>query len=401
LQGQFPGLSRAGKEAKMSSKDVFKKIENYDELLKDTAVLEKYGFYYQARKGEVERIIGELHPKRLNLIVSEIRQETPSTKSFRLISADGYLPPFQAGQYINLFVDTCGIRTSRPYSIASAPTQSGYYEIAVRRVDEGFVSNYLLDELKVGDMLQSTSPSGNFHYNPLYQGSNLIFIAGGSGITPFMSMIRELSDRNLSRRIHMFYGSRVEEDVIYIDELKGIAKAHKNFSFDIVVSEPAAGFTGKKGFISADLIKERASSEDWMFFVCGPEAMYNFCLPEIDKLSVPSRKIRIEIMGAPRDITLQPGWPEGVKAMDAFKIFIKGKKAINAKASEPLMVSLERAGITIPALCRSGECSLCRTKLISGKVFQPNGVKLRKSDRRFGYIHPCLAYPLADVEIML
>jgi ferredoxin-NADP reductase len=385
----------------MGSKDIVKKIENYDELLKDTAVLEKYGFDYQARRGEVERIIDELHPKRLNLIVSEIRQETPSTKSFRLISADGYLPPFQAGEYINLFVEVGGIRTSRPYSIASSPTQSGYYEIAVRRVDDGFVSNYLLDELKVGAFLQSTSPAGNFHYNPLYHGPKLVFIAGGSGVTPFMSMIRELSDRNLSRRIHMFYGSRVEEDVIYLDELKKIAAAHKNFSYDIVVSEPAAGFTGEKGFISADLIKGRLSLKDCMFFVCGPEAMYNFCLPELDKLSVPLRKIRVEIMGAPRDITLQPGWPEDVKVVDVFKVFIKGRKPINAKASEPLMVSLERVGITIPALCRSGECSLCRTKLLSGKVFQPNGVKLRKSDRRFGYIHPCLAYPLKDIEIML
>ena len=385
----------------MGSKDVFKKIENYDEMLKDTAVLEKYGFDYQSRKGEVEKIINELHPKRLNLVVSEIRKETPSTKSFRLISADGYLPPFQAGQYINLFVDVGGIRTSRPYSIASAPTQSGYYEIAVRRVDDGFVSNCLLDELNVGALLQSSSPAGNFHYNPLYQGGNLVFIAGGSGITPFMSMIREMADRNTARRVHMFYGAKVEEDVIYLDELKRIAAAHKNFSYDVIVSEPTAGFTGKKGFISADIIKNTISSEDWTFFVCGPEAMYNFCLPELERLSVPPRKIRVEIMGAPRDITLQPGWPGNVKAKDIFKISIKGKKSIEARVTEPLMVSLERAGVIIPALCRSGECSLCRTKLISGKVFQPNGVKLRKSDRQFGYIHPCMAYPLTDVEIML
>lgn len=385
----------------MGIKDIFKKIENYDEMLKDTAVLERYGFDYQSRKGEVERIIDELHPKRLNLIVSEIRQETPSTKSFRLTSADGYLPPFQAGQYINLFTDIGGVRTSRPYSIASAPNQSGYYEIAVRRIDDGFVSNYLLEELKVGTLLQSSSPAGNFHYNPLYQGDNLVFIAGGSGITPFMSMIRELADRNEARRIYLFYGSRVEEDVIYLDELKRIASAHKNFSYDIIISEPAAGYTGKKGFISADMIKDTISSEVGMFFVCGPEAMYNFCLPEVGKLSVPSRKIRVEIMGAPRDITLQPGWPENVKAKDIFRVSIRGRKSINAKASEPLMVSLERSGITIPALCRSGECSLCRTKLLSGKVFQPNGVKLRKSDKRFGYIHPCMAYPLEDIEIML
>ncbi|HOW99516.1 MAG TPA: 2Fe-2S iron-sulfur cluster-binding protein, partial [Deltaproteobacteria bacterium] len=62
---------------------------------------------------------------------------------------------------------------------------------------------------------------------------------------------------------------------------------------------------------------------------------------------------------------------------------------------------LERAGIVIPALCRSGECSLCRTKLLKGEVFQPEGVKLRKSDIQFGYIHPCMAYPLSDLEIML
>ncbi len=385
----------------MGIKDIFKKIENYDEMLKDTAVLEKYGFDYQARKGEVGRIIDELHPKRLNLIVSEIRQETPSTRSFRLTSADGYLPPFQAGQYINLFADIGGVRTSRPYSIASAPTQSGYYEIAVRRIDDGFVSNYLLDELKAGALIESSSPAGSFHYNPLYQGDNLAFIAGGSGITPFMSMIRELGDRNETRRIHLFYGSRVEEDVIYLEELKKIASAHKNFSYDIIISEPAAGYTGKKGFISADVIKDKISSEDWMFFICGPEAMYNFCLPEVGRLSLPSRKIKVEIMGAPKDITLQPGWPENVKAKDVFRVSIRGGKTINARASEPLMVSLERSGITIPALCRSGECSLCRTKILSGKVFQPSGVKLRKSDRRFGYIHPCAAYPLEDIEIML
>lgn len=385
----------------MGSKDIFKQIENYDEMLNDTAALEKYGFDYQSRKGEVERIINELHPGRLNLVVSEIRQETPSTKSFRLVSADGYLPPFQAGQYINLFTDVGGIRTSRPYSIVSAPTQTGYYEIAVRRVDDGFVSNYLLDELKVGALIQSSSPSGNFHYNPLYQGGNLVFIAGGSGITPFMSMIREMADRNTARRVHMFYGSRVEGDVIYLDELKRIAEANKNFTFDVVVSEPSEGFTGKKGFINADLIKNTISPGDWTFFVCGPEVMYNFCLGELVKLSVTHRKVRVEVMGAPRDITLQPGWPADVKAKDTFKVSVKGKKIIDAIAGEPLMISLERAGIIIPALCRSGECSLCRTKLISGKVFQPNGVKLRKSDRRFGYIHPCMAYPLADIEIML
>ena len=385
----------------MAKKDIYKKISGYNEIIQENAVLEKYGFDYSAKRGEVKSIIDALHPQRLDLTVSEINQETASAKSIKLVSEDGFLPPFLAGQYINLFVETGGIRTSRPYSIASSPTQIGHYEIMVRRVEDGFVSNYLLDELKPGNKLMSSSPSGNFHYNPLFHGDKLAFIAGGSGITPFMSIIRELADKNLGRRLHLFYGSRVEDDVIYKNELGRIAAIHRNFTWDLVISEPAPYFNGLQGFINAALIKERLEGLDCTFYVCGPEAMYNFCLPELTKLSIPARKIRVEVMGAPKNIAAHPGWPQNVKVGDVSRVAIKGKKTIGALASEPLMISLEREGVVIPALCRSGECSLCRTKLLSGKVYQPNGVKLRKSDRAFGYIHPCMAYPITDIEILL
>jgi ferredoxin-NADP reductase/ferredoxin len=385
----------------MAKKDIIQKISGYDEIIREDAILEKYGFDYQAKRGEVRSLIDALHPQRLDLTVSEITQETASTKSIKLVCEGGCQPPFQAGQYINIFVETGGVRTSRPYSIASSPTQTGYYEITVRRVEDGFVSNYLLDELKPGDKLSSSSPSGNFHYNPLFHGDKLAFIAGGSGITPFMSMIRELADKNLGRRMHLFYGCRAEDDVIYREEIDRIASARRNFTWDLVVSEPIPSFCGIKGFINCDLIKERLEGLDWTFFVCGPEAMYKFCLPELERLSIPARRTRVEVMGAPSHIAACPGWPENVKADDVFKVAIKGRKTINAVATEPLMISLEKSGIEIPALCRSGECSICRTKLLSGKVYQPNGVKLRKSDRAFGYIHPCMAYPITDIEILL
>lgn len=385
----------------MAKTNIFEKVEGYDEVIREGAVLEKYGFDYQTRKGELRSIIAMLHPEKLNLTVSEITPLTASTKSIKVVGEDGSLPPFQAGQYINIFIETGGIRTSRPYSIASSPTQTGYYEIAVRRVEDGFVSNYLLDCLKPGDRLESSPPAGNFHYNPLFHGNQLAFIAGGSGITPFMSMIRELADKNLNRRVHLLYGCRVEDDIIYRDELQRISQAHRNFTWDLVVSEPTPACSGLKGFIDASLIKETLHGRDWTFYVCGPEAMYQFCLPELVKLAIPARSTKVEVMGAPKHIASYPGWPENVKSGDSFQVAIKGKKTISALAAEPLMISLERAGMTIPALCRSGECSLCRTKLVSGKVYQPNGVKLRKSDRAFGYIHPCTAYPLGDIEILL
>ncbi len=385
----------------MARNEILKKVSGFDEIGRETAILEKYGFDYPSKKGEVKNILDALHPQRLDLTVSEITRETASAKSIRLVSENGSLPPFQAGQYINVFVEVGGVRISRPYSIASSPTQTGYYEIAVRRVEDGFVSNYLLDDLKPGNQLSSSGPSGNFHYNPLFHGDQLVFIAGGSGITPFMSMLREAADKNLSRCIHLFYGSRSEDDVIYRTEIDRIASAHKNITWDLVLSEPAPAFRGLKGFITGSLIKKNLKDLDRTFFVCGPEAMYQFCLPELEKLSIRSRKIRVEVMGAPKNIVLNPGWPENVKASDVFKVAIRGKKTISALASEPLMISLERAGIVIPALCRSGECSLCRTKLLSGKVYQPHGAKLRKSDQVFGYIHPCMAYPITDIEILL
>jgi ferredoxin-NADP reductase len=384
----------------MEIRDFRKEIEGFGEIQKEAAVLRKYAFDYSSLKGRAAQIVDLLHPRLLRLRVAEVRAASPSAKIFRLVSEGSYLPPFQAGQYINLTVDAGQVRTSRPYSISSPPNQVGYYEIAVRRAADGFVSNFLLDELQVGDCLESTSPSGNFYYNPLVHGQDLVFLAGGSGITPFMSMIRETTERGLERRIHLFYGSQGPEDVIYGEELRDRAERHGNFKMDIVISDPPAGFRGLTGFITGELIKNRVGDlSSKTFYLCGPEAMYSFCLQELQTLGIPRRKIRTEVFGPPKDVTAQPGWPAEISGDRNFHVGYKGKKTVAARAAEPLMNSLERAGIVLPASCRSGECSLCRTKLAAGKVFQPPGVKLRKSDRAFGYIHPCLAYPLCDIEL--
>jgi len=386
----------------MSSMDFVKDMDGYKEIENDIKVLRKYARDYSALRGNVKSIIDMLHPDRLHLRVSEIREETPSTKTLRLVSVNNYLPPFQAGQYINIFVDISGVRTSRPYSISSSPAQRGYYDITVRKVEDGFVSNYLLEEVKVGQVLESTAPAGNFYYNPLFHGNDLVFLAGGSGITPFMSMIREVTDRGIDRKIHLVYGSQFEDDVIFQDELEDRSRRHENFNYSLVLSSPPDGYKGLKGFITEGLLKQVLSDiKNKMFYMCGPEPMHTFCMAELEKLGIEARKIRLEISGPPKDITAEPGWPRGLDASTVFKVKIRNGKTINAKAGEPLMVSLERAGIVVEAMCRSGECSMCRTKLLDGKVFHPHAVKLRKSDRDFGYIHPCVAYPIQDLEIML
>lgn len=384
----------------MAYKDAIQDIEGYRDIQREVEILRKHGQGIPYRRGDVQRVIDALHPARVELEVSAILPETPSTRTLRLVSPRGFLPPFQAGQYVNLFVEVEGVRTSRPYSISSSPTQVGHWDLTVRRTADGFVSNWLLDRGQVGDTLESSGPAGNFTYNPLFHGRDLVFLAGGSGITPFMSMIREVADRGLKRNIQLVYGSRSPDDVIFGEELASIAGRHGNVTVEVVVSEPPTGYAGRTGLLTADCLRDCLGDlENKTFYLCGPEAMYSFCEAELAALGVPGRRIRREVFGPPPDVTRQPGWPADLAAGATFAVILEGGRKISARAGEPLMNSLEREGIVIPALCRTGECSLCRTRLVSGRVYQPPGVLLRRSDRRFGYIHPCLAYPLSDLEL--
>jgi len=381
----------------------FEQVAGYTEIRKEIEVLSKYGDDFTDQRGEVNATVDLYHPKVLNLRVSEIIAETPLTKTLRMVSETGYLPPFQAGQYVNLFVETQGVRSSRPYSIASPPNQRAYYDLTVKAVPNGFVSLYLLEDVKVGDRLSSTGPMGGFFHNPLLSHSNeVVYLAGGSGITPMMSMMREVTDRGLEREMHLFYGSRNPDDIIYKEELERLAVMHENLTVDFVISEPEDGYQGLTGFIDGKLLKENLGDlSKKTFFLCGPEAMYKFCRKELEGLGLRRKQIRVEVFGPPGDVTAEPGWPEGLSADETFNVQVSDGRTLEVSAGEPLMNGLERRQLVLPAACRSGECSYCRVKLKSGKVFHAPGTKLRKSDLQFGYIHPCMAYPLEDLEILL
>ena len=118
-------------------------------------------------------------------------------------------------------------------------------------------------------------------------------------------------------------------------------------------------------------------------------------------MGVPKRYIRRELYGPPVNICKDPGWPENVGGDDIFKVTVKNGANIQAPANVPLLVSLEKGGIVPPSICRSGECSMCRVKVLSGNVFQPPGTPVRKSDQKYGYVHACVSYPLEDLEILL
>ncbi|MFH1982887.1 MAG: FAD-binding oxidoreductase [Pseudomonadota bacterium] len=377
-------------------------IDGYDAIAAERQVLEKYGTDFRPERGAVRRIIDRLHPDALSLRVAAVIGETPTATTLRLVSDGCPLPPFQAGQYINLHLGLGGILTSRPYSISSSPHQGAYYDITVRKLIDGFVSAHLVDAVLPGDVFTTSAPTGQFVHNPVFHGEDLVFLAGGSGITPFMSMIRDVTDRGLARKITLIYGSRHSDDIIFSDELARRVEDHDALRVIHVISEPDREYTGRAGFITADLIREAAGDlTGKMFYICGPEVMYAFCLKALETLGVPRRRIRTEVFGPPVRVTDQPGWPIAVAAQQRFSVAIAGRASVSVAAGEPLMIGLERNAIVLPALCRSGECSLCRTRLVRGEVFQPAGVKVRASDRTNGYIHPCMAYPVSDLQIEL
>jgi ferredoxin-NADP reductase len=380
-------------------------VREYRRVAKNRKALREPGqgrdYTLERFRDVVNRVVSRIHPKRMNLRVVEVLPQTATAKTFRFERVDGPLPPFRAGQYVNVMVSLDGVRTSRPYSISSAP-MAERLELTVRDKPGGFVAPYLFRELKAGDVLETTGPAGHFYHETLIDGEDLVFLAGGSGITPFMSMIRDAVQRRRPLKIKLLYGSRTPQDVIFRVELDKFAATHANFTFCVVISEPPEGYGGLKGFLDSKLIAQLVGDiRGKTFYVCGPRAMYDFCRAALKEMEVPQRKIRYELYGAPDDVSKEPGWPEGLSGDMVFEAEVAGEKVILAKAGEPLLNALERSGLGVPALCRSGECSACRIRLLAGKVFVPSQAAVRESDRKAGYIHSCVSYPIDNLKIRI
>jgi len=387
-----------------------KKYQKLEKLKKWRDEAEPLPWYFDG----LENLCDRIHPENQLLQVTDIQELSKDTKLYRFVSArpNKALAPFRAGQYIGITVEINGVRTSRPFSLVSSPNQLAYYELGVKRKEGGFVSIYLLDNLKIGDILEATEPLGNLYYNRVFHGKDLVFIAGGSGITPFISMLRDISEQNLKLNVWLIFGCLSEDDMLFKDELEDIQTRRSNVRVKYILSEPGPSWDGASGFITKDkILDEIKSIENKFFYIVGNRVMYSFIQEQMKELGVPRHRIIYESYGVPDDVTGIIGWPKDTKASNTVKItleFIKqGRKVIEiieAQCVEPLLNSLEREkdlGIKINNGCRSGACALCRTKLVSGKIFMLPEVTMREIDQEFGFIHPCVSYPLTDIIIDL
>ena len=346
----------------------------------------------------VNRLAQSLHPKQQKAVVSEIIPRKDA-KTF-VLKADK-LAYFRAGQFVSVRLQIGNSVTARPYSLAASPLRalSGEYQITVKRAVDGFVSDYILNNWQVGTEVTLSGPEGPFSYEPLRDEKEIIGLAGGSGITPFMAMAYAIQDGTEDFQLTLLYGSRTEEDILYADELAAICAATDKVRVIHVLSEDdAEGF--EQGFITADLIRKYAP-ENYTLYICGPRAMHDFLKGELSKLGLDQKHIRREFVPAPGSPAYFKAYTGDASQVFRLKLLALGEETnIPLRADEPVLTAIERAGIAAPSRCRSGECGWCRARLVKGEVFIPDSMDGRRlADVEAGYIHPCSSWALSDLEM--
>lgn len=352
-----------------------------------------------------------LHPKRQYLKISAVTERAEDCKTFTLVPdaerGTKELAYFSAGKYLTVFETIEGMNITRAYSLSSSPKDSleGKYELTIKLVDGGLMSRYILDNWCVGTKVEVSAPEGHFDYQPLRDAKKVLCLAGGSGITPFISMANAIADGDEDFEMTLLYGSRNKEAIIFKDELDAVASKCDKIKVVHVLSDKGTDVSGdgfEKGFITAELIRKYApDDEPYSVFICGPQQMYDFLNTELEKLNLEKKYIRHEMFGEFHNPSTQPDYPADVPETVKITVTIQDiTTTVTGSSNDSVMQTLEKNNISVPARCRSGECGFCHSHLLSGKVYVPKNLEYRRlADYKFDCIHPCCSFPLTDLTI--
>ena len=355
----------------------------------------------------IRAVADALHPDHMEFKVVEVREASPTSRVFRMVSTDGHIPVFQAGQYVNFRLKIGASELTRPYTISSAPFEArgekGFIEVTIRRNRPYLVPDWFFENVNVGTVLQGNMPFGTFYYEPLRDSKNLVALAGGSGITPFLSMAREIAWGKM-KGVHLtiLYGSVHHSDIVLGEDLAKVEKACPDVRVIHVLSGDDS-WEGEKGFITKDLIAKYMGEDPTVMF-CGPITMFKLVEQATRELGLTCRRFRHDVMSQPTDPAQIPGYPAENKDKVYKLTVMRGLQTdvIEARGDEPVAVALERAAIPVDTHCRGGECGYCRSQLLLGDIFvSPIGDGRRLMDKEMGWFHACSAYPLTDLKIRI
>lgn len=321
--------------------------------------------------------------------VLEVRTET--TDVYTLVLRPGFTwKGFCAGQYIELNVEKDGARTLRCFSISSSPehfSRTGLIELTIREQDGGAITPWLREQFAQGGWVNLSQAKGEF----LWPEGNrpILMIAGGSGITPFRSMLQEAASRGVERNVHLMYYARNNQSWLFNDEFQRLMLDFPGLTVSLMDSE-SQGFINKEQL--HDFCPDYINRE---VMICGPGPMIKMARTICEESGVPNSHIHYEYFGAaPVDM------PEATAA-DAVVSFDRSGVTITASREQPdsLLSLAEQQGLKPVSGCRIGVCHQCICKKKSGVVF--NTRTGRYSDTGPGEIQLCVSVATSDLVIDL
>ncbi len=238
--------------------------------------------------------------KEMSLIVSEIRQETPEIKSFRLELGAHRPFLFIPGQFVILSSEFWNPkrnrmgRVNRAFSISSSPVEEGYIEIAAKRYPGGQMTPWLHDHVSTGDALRVKGPAGKFVFREGESGE-ILLIAGGIGIAPFRCMIRYILAKGLRVKVRLFYSARTPGDFAFASEFKSLMAGHPNFECVYSITRPGhSSWSGPVGRFDEAFLRDHLGGPDALYYLCGPDAMIGEHSRILKDLGVPEAALRSE-----------------------------------------------------------------------------------------------------------
>ena len=308
---------------------------------------------------------------------------------------------FEPGQYLTLRSLVDGGELRRSYSICAAPGEA--LRVGVRRVPGGAYSNWLHEHLKPGDVIDVMEPQGRFGAALARRPRHLLAVAGGSGITPILAILKAVLGGDAAAQATLLYGNRSAASTMFKEELEDLKNRHLTrlalhpvFSREVVDSPLNAG---RLDAAKLAVFLRLAGPMDEVF-VCGPHAMNDEVEAALLAHGIAPESIHVERFGIPptaADATLHV--PKAGDATTARITIVRDgltREVAFQPSDESILAAAGRAGLDVPYSCRSGVCATCRAKLLEGRVRMDRNFALEQAELDAGFVLTCQAHPLTE-----
>ena len=346
------------------------------------------------------------------LKVKDIRRETADAVSvaFDIPLQIQHEFQYKQGQYITLKLNVNGEELRRSYSICTSPYSEKELRVAVKEVADGRASTLINRNWKVGDSVEVMTPMGNF--TSVLSGNNkkhYVLFAGGSGVTPMMSILKSVLYIEKQSHITLIYANRDEDSVIFKSEIEKLASENSDKLKAVnVYDNPKTNVSDlQKGLLTPEkvvaIIENYGGVNADEYFICGPGPMMENIKQALDGLKIAKEKVHIEYFSAVADaVAKAEGAATGASVNSEITVIQYGfetQMKLNTEGLSILDAAIE-AGVDAPFSCKGAVCCTCRAKVIEGKVKMDANFALTDAEVEEGFILTCQAHPLTEKVVI-